>query len=161
MRQEIFLEGSQHLNTDIVFNCTFIQHLTGKDKVWREGICTRANWALCFNVSIWVLFFVPSSNLPPRLTRQGHFGRLCVFCLESFSRLFGDEVVVHKRATPGSGLQPWRWFITRHGGRRGLMTLPLCRAAWNQEDFSEHEPLCAAVSPSGDLFYCTGASFPY
>lgn len=106
-----------------------------------------------------VLFFVPLPNLPPRLRRQGHYGRLCVFCLESFSRLFGDEVVVHKRATPGSGLQPWRWFITRHGGRRGLMTLPRCCAVWNQEVFFKNVAVIVAVSPSGDLFYCTGTSF--
>lgn len=91
--------------------------LTHKDKVWREGICTRADWTLALrrlNPGYYSLF-VPSSNLPPRLARQGHSGRLRVFCLQSFSRLFGDEVVVHKRATPGSGPQRWRWFITRHG----------------------------------------------
>lgn len=135
--------------------------LMHKDKVWREGICTRADWTLALrrlNLGYYSLF-VPSSNLPPRLARQGHSGRLRVFCLQSFSRLFGDEVVVHKRATPGSGPQRWRWFITRHGGCRGLMTSLLRRAAWNQEVFYESSGLIAALSPCGDLrvsvlFHC-------
>lgn len=49
--------------------------------------------------------------------RQGHQVRVCVFCLQSPSRLFCDEVVVYKSVTPGSGPERRQWFISWHRAR--------------------------------------------
>ncbi len=50
--------------------------------------------------------FILFSNLPPWIMRQGHQVRLCVFCLQSPSRLCRDEVVAYKSMTLGSGPEP-------------------------------------------------------
>lgn len=49
----------------------------------------------------YCFLFVLRFNLPPWIAGQGHKGRPRVFCSESFSRLFCDEVVAHKSVTLG------------------------------------------------------------
>lgn len=124
IRTIICPDDSKTLTTEVTLKYPFIP--PWHDKYLWSGIepnlHTALMTALCINLDLSYYFlFILLSNLPPWITRQGHAGRLCVFCLQSFSRLFRDEVVVYKGVTPGSGPEPWQWFITRHRARAGWL----------------------------------------
>lgn len=81
----------------------------------------------CLNINLYLFYyflFILFSNLPSWIMRQGHQESLCVFCLQSASRLFCDEVVVYKSVTPGSGPEPRQWSI---------INMLLRLRVWNEE----------------------------
>lgn len=87
------------------------------------------NWWLFLPVSC--LFYPPTSF--PWIRRQGHQVRLRVFCLQSRPvRLFRDEAVAYKSATPGSGPEERRWFIIQRRDE-GVWLMHLCIAPYEMK----------------------------
>lgn len=69
--------------------------------------------------------FVFRFNLPPRIARQGQQGMLRVFCSQSFSRLFCDEVVAYK------SMKAWAWGVRARGPMLIHCSLQVQRALVN------------------------------